>query len=223
MNNKRAKLNPNIPFPVIRRFAQYRTYVSDVKAQGREWVLSNDFANNLGLTSSTVRKDMGYLSFRGLTNRGYSTLNLGKALSSALGLRKTCNVVLVGAGKLGRALAMHGDFARMGFQICGIFDTDRLKLDTKVARITVNTMPALPRIVKKHSVSIGIIAVPASAAQIVANQLVKAGVAGLLNLACVKLTVPEGVFVVDARITASLAELCCCMRGATFRGSIAKA
>jgi redox-sensing transcriptional repressor len=212
-----------MPYPVVRRLARYRAYLSDAKPRRQGWISSKEFAADLGLTSATVRKDISYLKFRGLTSRGYNVRDLGKVLSATLGLDRKCNVVIVGAGNLGRALAVHGDLARLGFKTCGVFDTDPRLQHRKVAAFVIQSMAALPTVINNYGVSIGIIAVPASAAQAVADQLVDAGVRGLLNLACVNLTVPERVAVVEARIAGGLAELCCCVRSAAIRESAAVA
>lgn len=197
---------------MVRRLAKYRTYVNEARCRSRKWISSLEIASDLGLTSATVRKDIFYLNFSGHTKRGYNTELLEKVLTKAVGLHKECSVVIVGAGNLGRALVQHGDLARMGFIIRGIFDSNKKLKSKRVAGLAIREMNALSAVVKRHAVTIGIIAVPATAAQDVANQLVKAGVRGILNLACANIMLSKSVYVVEARIAASLSELCCCIR-----------
>ncbi|MBN1577755.1 MAG: redox-sensing transcriptional repressor Rex [Chitinispirillaceae bacterium] len=223
MTKRKEKAARKIPSPVVRRLAKYRTYVNDVAFRGLKWITSKDLAADLGLTNATVRRDIFYLNFSGHTNRGYSIENLERVLTRVLGLHKECDIVIVGAGNLGRALAMHGDLARMGFRIRGIFDSDKKLKRKKVSGLVIQSMNALSAVVKKYAVSIGIIAVPSTAAQLVANQLVKAGVRGVLNLACANLKLPKSVHVVEARIAAGLSELCCCVQIAAGRESAALA
>ena len=221
MTKINEKSSRKIPLPVVRRLAKYREYVNGVACRGCSWITSMDIAADLGLTSATVRRDIFHLNFNGCTKRGYDTAQLENVLTKALGLHKECNVVIVGAGNLGRALALHGDLVRMGFKIRGIFDNDKKLKSKKVAGLVIQGMNALSTVVKKYAVGIGIIAVPSPSAQSVANQLVKAGVHGILNLACANVLLPKSVHVVEARIAASLSELCCCVRMAA--GSTAAA
>jgi redox-sensing transcriptional repressor len=211
MPSKPTKQDKTLPAPVIRRLAKYRAYINEAKMVGRQWVSSIDLATDLRLTTATVRRDIFHLDFSGHTKRGYNTKKLERVISHTLGLNKQCNVIIVGAGNFGRALAMHGDFTRMGFKICGIFDANPAKKGKKIKGMVIRGMSSLSSVIKKYRVGIGIIAVPASAAQHVANQLIQAGIKGLLNLACVDLAVPDYINVVETRIAAGLSELCCCL------------
>jgi redox-sensing transcriptional repressor len=215
MAHKHGKGCRGMPYPVVRRLARYKANLCDTKARDGGWISSDQLAADLGLTSATVRRDISYLGFKGITNRGYDVVPLERTLSTVLGLRKGCDVVIVGAGNMGRALILHGDVARMGFRIRGIFDADRQLLHKKIGNLSVQNMGALAHVVKRYKVAIGIIAVPSTAAQDVANKLVRSGIRGLLNLACTSLNVPDPVFVVEARIAAGLVELCCCVRRGT--------
>lgn len=197
----------HIPTPVVRRLSKYLTRVQRLRKDGVEWVSSQELADGLGLTSSTVRQDLSHLEVSGISKRGYETVSLEGVLHRELGGDEGWKVVIVGAGNLGCALAMHGQFAKQGFDICGIFDSNARVIGKKVGRLVVQGMDALPSVVKKQDVDIGILAVPLEAAQDVADQLAAAGVQGLLNLAGAHIHVPRGVAVVDARILEDLQEL----------------
>ena len=202
MKNRRV-----IPPLVIRRLTKYLAHVQVLCEERVEWVSSQELASTLGLTSSTVRQDLSYVEFSGISKRGYRTDGLQSELTQVLGVDKPWKMVVVGAGNLGRALAMHGEFPRRGFNICGIFDNDRRIVGRKVGRLTVQPDTELGPFVAREGIDIGVMAVPAAAAQDVADLLVRSGVRGLLNLALTHLRVPPHVCVIDSRIVASLVEL----------------
>lgn len=197
----------HIPNPVIRRLPKYLVHVQELRDEGVEWASSQEIADALGLTSSTVRQDLSHMDLKGISKKGYEIVQLEAVLRQILGADKLHRMVIVGAGNLGRALAAHGDFGRRGFEICGLFDQDEGLIGTSVGSIHVKPMSELNVEAAKKRIDIGVIAVPTQAAQIVAEQLVAAGVPAILNLAYKHIQVPDGVTVVDARLMESLQEL----------------
>ncbi|MGA0333154.1 MAG: redox-sensing transcriptional repressor Rex [Kiritimatiellia bacterium] len=197
----------HIPQPVIRRLPKYLVHVQELREEGVEWASSQDIADALGLTSSTVRQDLSHMDLRGISKKGYETSQLEAVLRQILGADIMHHVVIIGAGHLGRALAEHGAFARRGFDICGLFDRDEKLIGRFFGNTEVMSIDALADQAKKHKIDIGIIAVPSAAAQAVAEMLVDCGVKAILNLAYKHIKVPAGVTVVDARIMESLQEL----------------
>ena len=202
---KRTK--PPIPLSVVRRFPQYFAHAQRQRESGVAWVSSRDLAEALGLTSSTVRQDLSHLDFSGISKRGYSTEGLADTLAEVLGATRDSRMAIVGAGNLGRALALHGEFGSQGFRTCGIFDADPRVIGKRVGGLEVQAMEKLADVVRAERIDIGIIAVPAASAQEVADRLVVCGVRGLLNLAHVHVRAPRRVVVVETRIAASLQEL----------------
>lgn len=197
----------SIPIPVIRRLSHYLQYVRMQMEQGREWVSSLELAEALEVTSSTVRQDLSWLDISGTAKRGYRTEDLECAIITLVGRDKGSNIVIVGAGNLGRALALHEELPRQGFAVCGLFDSDPGIVGKRVGRLDVQPMSSLSRFVRDSGVEIGVIAVPARSAQAAADQLVEAGVYGLLNMSCTHVRTPEGVSVVEARMFSSLSLL----------------
>ena len=175
MSDKTKRMPP----AVIRRLTRYLTQVQDMRGDGLEWVSSQELAANLGLTSSTVRQDLSHLDFSGISKKGYQTEGLESVLAVTLGADMSWRVVVVGAGNLGRAIALHEEFSRRDFNICGVFDADSAKVGSKIGDIDVLGMDRLCETVSACDVDMGIIAVPAAAAQGVADRLVMAGVHGL--------------------------------------------
>jgi redox-sensing transcriptional repressor len=202
-----ADSSNTVPPSVVRRLTKYLAHVQQRCGEGVEWVSSNELAQTLGLTSSTVRQDLSHVDFYGVSKRGYATDGLRRVLADLLGADKTWRMVMVGAGHLGQALAQHEEFQRRGLSICGIFDNDRKKVGTKVGKLTVQAMGGMPAYVGANAIDIGVIAVPALAAQYVADLLIASGIRGILNLSLAHIIAPKHVPVIDTRIVANLLEL----------------
>ena len=196
-----------IPQSVLRRLTKYLAHAQMMQARGADWVSSQEIAEALGVTSSTVRQDLTHLDFSGTSKKGYATDGLKEALGAVLGADEVWNMIVVGAGNLGSALALHEEFMRRGFNLQGIFDADPQKIGRKFGAFSVQPMEELPAAVGELKIDIGIIAVPAAAAQRVADLMIASGIRGLLNLSLAYIVAPRRVAVVDARVVASLQEL----------------
>jgi redox-sensing transcriptional repressor len=196
-----------IPQSVIKRLTKYLTFVQGLRAEGVDWVSSQDMADALGLTSSTVRQDLSHIDFHGISKRGYETCGFHKVLAKVLGADTVWNMIVIGAGNLGKALALHEEFPRRGYNVCGIFDNDPRKTGRKVGRFTVQHIRDMPRLIKEGNIDVGVIAVPASAAQSVADMLIISRVRGILNMTLTHIVAPKHIVVIDSRIVASLFEL----------------
>lgn len=196
-----------IPQSVLRRLTKYLAHAQVMQARGVDWVSSQEIADALGVTSSTVRQDLTHLDFSGTSKKGYATVGLKDALGTVLGADVAWSMIVVGAGNLGSALALHEEFGRRGFNLCGIFDVDPRKIGRKFGDFRVHPMEDLPAFIGEKKIDIGIIAVPASAAQRVADLMIASGIRGLLNLTFSHIVAPRRVAVVDTRIVASLQEL----------------
>ncbi len=201
-----------MPVLVVRRLIKYLSCLKALSADGEAWVSSHELAEALDLTSSTVRQDFSHVEFSGSSKRGYDIDRLIEALSNLLNTTHTKSIVIVGAGNLGKALARHRGFLGQGFRMCAIFDSAPKVIGQKVGQLTVMGMSDLADAVKSEGVEIGIISVPSEAAQSVADQLVAAGVCGILNVPCTHIQVPEGVAVVEAHVVESLQELACLIK-----------
>jgi redox-sensing transcriptional repressor len=196
-----------IPIPVIRRLSHYLQHVRMQIEQGREWISSLELAEALEVTSSTVRQDLSWLDISGTAKRGYKTPDLESSILCLIGRDRASNIAIVGAGNLGRALARHDEFGRQGFHAVGLFDKSKRVIGRKVGKLIVQSVDELPMMVREKNIEIGVVSVPAKAAQSVADQLVSAGVQGVLNMSCAHVRTPEGVSVVAARMFSSLSLL----------------
>ena len=149
----------------------------------------------LGIPPTQVRKDLSYYGEFGRRGVGYHVEDLKKSLAKILGINKTWPAVLVGAGNLGRALVNYEGFQKIGLQITDVIDSNLDKIGNKVGDITVRSSKDLEEIVRTRQIKIGIIAVPASAAQDVTDLLIAAGIKSIWNFAPTRLVVPEGIIV----------------------------
>jgi len=192
---------------VIERVPQYLWCVRSHRDRGRDYVNSTEIARVLGLTASTVRQDFSHLGLTGTSKLGYDTHSLNEALTKLLDIHREKRVVIVGAGNLGRALALHGNFTRYGFFVTAIVDTNPDIIGKKVGDLTVHPMKDILNIVQQEKLDIGIIAVPAESAQKVADHLILTGIKGLLNMAFTRIVAPANVTVVNARIVSDLLRL----------------
>ncbi len=196
-----------VPPAVVKRLAKYLTIVLEFHADGVDWVSSSGLAKGLGLTSSTVRQDLTYIDFYGVSKKGYEISGLCRVLQSILGADAKWKVVVAGAGNIGSALALHQEFARKGFVIMGLYDSSKRKIGKKMGRLVIQDIADMPDFISKEGVDVGIIAVPSAAAQHVADMMVFAGIKGILNLAVTHLALPQDISVVDFRVMSSLLEL----------------
>lgn len=195
------------PGVVVSRLTRYLTYIHTFSSNKEGWISSQDMADALGITSATVRRDLAGLDVGGVTNRGYEVRRLHRGLVEFLGADAGWRAVVVGAGNMGKALALHGNLSRLGFKVCGIFDSDGRKIGMKVGRLMVRSMKELPRFIIKGGIEIGIIAVPASAAQAVADIMIVSGIRGIFNLSFTHVITPKRVKQMEGRLVAGMLEL----------------
>ena len=196
-----------ISMTVIRRIPAYLNLVRKLRDEGVEWVSSEELARACGMTPSSVRQDLSNFGRFGLTRHGYNVAVLDQALERILGIDDTFNLVIVGAGHMGRAIANYQNFRRRGFFVRGIFDHHPQVIGQQVAGLTVRALQDLPALVQSERVQLGAICVPAPAAQSVAELLVAAGVMGIWNFAPIQLVLPSGVVVEDVHLSSSLLTL----------------
>ncbi len=196
-----------IPESVVERFPKYLALVQGLLRDNKQWVSSAEIAQALDLTSSTVRQDLSYLDYRGVANRGYEVEKLDEAFTKVLGLNEGRNIIIIGAGNLGRALTLHGQFQQKGFNIHAVIDSEPSLIGKKVGSLVIEGMDILQRVVLSRKIDIGIIAAPPDVAQEITGKLVLAGVRGILNLSGQHVHAPEGVPVINIRLLASLQQL----------------
>jgi redox-sensing transcriptional repressor len=195
-----------IPDATVARLPVYLRCLSDLGPVD-EHCSSEDLAAVAGVNSAQVRKDFSYLGNYGTRGVGYDVDDLIAQLRKVLGLTREHPVMIVGAGNLGSALANYGGIDMWGFGVASIVDHDAARIGQAIDGLTVESVDDITTIVAERDIEIGIITVPASAAQVVAERLANAGVTSLLNFAPTVLHAPEGVTVRRVDIAVSLGIL----------------
>jgi redox-sensing transcriptional repressor len=182
-----------IPDATVARLPVYLRALYALAERGVSTVSSDELAAAAGVNSAKLRKDLSHLGSYGIRGVGYDVEYLVYQVSRALGLNQSWPVVIVGAGNLGRALANYGGFVSRGFRIAAMLDTDPLLVGRQLGSVVVRPVNDLEEVVASSSIAIGVIAVPAPAAQAVCDRLVAAGVTSILNFAPLVLNVADGV------------------------------
>ena len=184
-----------IPEMTIRRLSIYTRCLLQLEEDDVKTISSQELAERFNLNSAQVRKDLAYFGEFGVRGIGYYVSGLKAELQRILGLDREWAVALVGFGNLGSALFHYKGFSRQGFRIAIVFDDDPAKAGREIGGVPIVSTRDVAREVKARAIQIAVIAVPADAAQGVANQLVAAGIKAVLNFAPARLRVPK-----DARL-----------------------
>ena len=177
----------------IRRLSVYTRCLLQLEEDGIKTVSSQELAERFNLNSAQVRKDLAYFGEFGVRGIGYYVSGLKAELQRILGLDREWAVALVGFGNLGSALFNYKGFTRQGFRIAAIFDEDPSKIVRDAESTPIFSSREIGREIKARGIQIAIMAVPAEAAQPVADLLVSAGIRAILNFAPARLKVPKDV------------------------------
>ena len=182
-----------IPDIVIGRLPVYLRTLRLLNSQNAEVTSSQELGELLGISSAQIRKDLSHFGEFGKQGTGYNVAYLCKQLEKILKVDCVWPVVLVGAGYLGHALASYNGFEHRGFRIVGVFDNSPEKIGMAVGDCRIEPTTAIPATVHKFRCQIAVIAVPAGAAQAVAEQLIDAGIKSILCYAPITLNVPKSI------------------------------
>ena len=182
-----------IPEATVARLPLYLRSLYELAAADVTTVSSERLADLCGVNAAKVRKDLSHLGSYGTRGVGYDVGVLLSQISRELGLNQDWAIAIVGLGNLGHALANYKGFGARGFRIVGLFDADPARIGEAIGNIRVAHVDDLPAVAARTPIAIGIIAVPATVAQQVADRLVEAGVVSILNFAPTVLTVPDRV------------------------------
>jgi redox-sensing transcriptional repressor len=211
-----------VPNPAVRRLSLYLRQLESFKRKDRRTVSSKQLGESLNLTDAQVRKDLAYFGQFGHPGIGYRVEDLITQVRKILGTDKTWNVVLVGAGNLGRALMAYNGFDAKGFRLVAVFDSDASKVGKRQGPFAaqpgtdaesdkrffvVRPLTELKSVVEKMGIRLAILAVPGDSAQEVADQCVEAGIRGLLNFAPVSLSLPPDIAINAVDLAVQLEQL----------------
>jgi redox-sensing transcriptional repressor len=182
-----------IPDIVIGRLPIYLRALERMLIEGRRVTSSQELGEKLGISAAQIRKDLSQFGEFGKQGTGYSIEYLADQIRQILKVDRVWDVVVIGAGDIGSAIARYQGFTNRGFNVTMLFDNDPQKIGTKVGPFTVQSTADLEEMISQGEVKIAMIATPGSAAQGVTDRLVEAGIKAILNYAPISLNVPEDV------------------------------
>ncbi len=192
---------------VIKRLPRYYRYLGELMENNIERISSKELSERMKVTASQIRQDFNNFGGFGQQGYGYNVEYLYTEIGKILGLTKTHNVIIVGAGNVGRALANYADFRKRGFLFTALFDIDVSLKGTKVGNCTVMHVDDMERYVKDNDVEIAALTLPKNNAPEIAAKLVSWGVTAIWNFAPVDLNLPDDVLVENVHLAESLMRL----------------
>jgi redox-sensing transcriptional repressor len=193
MNSQASPPLKRIADSTVRRLSLYLRFLEEFETAGLTTVSSDELAARGGTTSAQVRKDLSFFGSFGKRGLGYQVAELTQRMRRILGLERDWRVIIVGVGKIGAALAQYEGFQQRGFRVVGLYDSDPAKVGREIDGIVVRAIDSLAADNRESPVDIAVIAVPASVAQRVVDQVVAAGIAGIMSFAPIQLHVPAEV------------------------------
>ena len=194
---------------VIKRLPRYYRYLGELIEDGVERISSSELSGRMKVTASQIRQDLNNFGGFGQQGYGYNVKYLHDEIGKILGLDQSHNMIIVGAGNLGQALANYTQFEKQGFHLVGIFDVNPILKGVSVRDIEIRMIDELPEFVKKHQVEIAALTLPKTKAVEMANVLVENNVKAIWNFAHtdLNLSVPSDVIVENVHLSESLMRL----------------
>ena len=191
----------------IHRLSLYYRALSLLEKENYETVSSKELAKREKLTPAQVRKDLSFFGSFGTRGLGYPVKELRAQISSILGLDRSWRVALVGVGNIGSALVSYKEFTKQGFQIVKLFDNDQRKIGSNHKGIVVSDIRNLETELRNDRIEMVVLAVPATVAQYLVDDVVKAGIKAILNFAPANLKVPDDVYLRNENMSMELEYL----------------
>lgn len=191
----------------VRRLSLYLSFLEGKERQGVATISSDELARLGGTTSAQVRKDLSLFGSFGKRGLGYAVPELSAKLREILGLGKEWRVCIIGAGKIGAALARYRGFSERGFVVAAVYDVDPGKVGKRWENLSVRDIRELERDAAKEELDIAVLATPAENSAAVVKQVVRAGIKAILNFAPVQLSVPADVTVRNVNMAMELEGL----------------
>lgn len=205
MNNK----NRGVSSSVIKRLPRYYRFLGDLRDKGMYRISSKELSERMGLTASQIRQDLNCFGEFGQQGYGYNIELLQNEIGKILGLQTVKRAILIGAGHMGRALAMHFDMTTKGFQLIGIFDKKPSLSGQTIQNLPIHGMDRLDEFCRGNKPDMAILCIPRSEAHDVAETLVNLGVKGFWNFTHYDLSVDfPGICVENVHLSDSLMTLC---------------
>ena len=200
-------MEKNISQATLERMPLYYRTLCAAEEKGVVVISSQELGKILNITPEKIRKDLTLFGQFGKKGIGYYVGDLKNKIENILGLQYHWRLGIVGAGHLGSALANYKNFPSMGFQIVALFDTDERIIGAEINGVKVYDIKKINSVATRKLIDIGVITVPDTQAQDVANKLVEAGVLGIWNFAPIKLNVPPQITLVNEDLSIGLTSL----------------
>ncbi len=199
--------NKEISQAVIGRLPRYFRFLGELKDEGVERISSQELSDIMNVTASQIRQDFNNFGGFGQQGYGYNVEYLYEEIGRILGLDKTHNLIIIGAGNLGQALANYTNFERRGFLFKGIFDCNPSLHGKRIRNMKIMPMEQLEDFVKANEIDMAVLTIPKASAVKVAGRLSGTGIRGIWNFAHVDLNVPDGIQVENVHLSDSLMKL----------------
>ena len=192
---------------VIGRLPRYLRYLGELKDEGIERISSSELSELMNVTASQIRQDFNNFGGFGQQGYGYNVEYLYEEIAKILGLYNNHNIIIVGAGNLGQALANYTNFQKRGFIIKGIFDISEKIIGERIGNFNIQSIDNIPDFVINNEIDIAVLTLPKDGAVRIADTLVKNGIKAILNFAHVDLELPSDVVVENVHLSESLMKL----------------
>lgn len=192
---------------VVNRLPRYYRYLGDLLEKDVVRISSKELSEKMKVTASQIRQDLNNFGGFGQQGYGYNVEYLHSEIGKILGLDKKYNIVIIGAGNLGQALANYVDFERRGFFISGIFDVNPRLIGMSIRGVEVQLVDGLEEFIRNNAVDFAALTVPKTKAPQLAMDLVRWGIKGIWNFAPTDLNLPKGIIVENVHLAESLMKL----------------
>lgn len=199
--------NKEISQAVIGRLPRYFRYLGELKDEGIERISSQELSTIMKVTASQIRQDFNNFGGFGQQGYGYKVEYLYEEIGKILGMDKKHNLIIIGAGNLGQALANYMNFERRGFLFKGIFDNNPSLFGKKIRDMEVRSMEEMEDFVRDHNIDIAVLTIPKNSALEVTEKLTHLGIKGIWNFAHLDLNLPESIQVENVHLSDSLMKL----------------
>ncbi len=197
----------NISLAVIRRLPKYHRYLKELLDNDVKRISSKEFSKIIGFTASQIRQDLNNFGGFGQQGYGYNVEDLHQEISRILGLTRSYNVVIVGAGNLGQALANYSSFGRLGFTLKAMFDINPKMIGLTINDVKVHDMDQFEQFIEANDIEVVYICTNRDGAQDVADRISGTGVRAIWNFAPIDLNVPEEIVVENVHLVDNLLTL----------------
>ncbi len=197
----------NAPLAVIRRLPRYYRHLGELLKNDIYRISSRELSERMNVTASQIRQDLNFFGGFGQQGYGYNVEYLYNEIGTILGLNCKNNTIIIGAGKLGQALAKYPTFKKRGFILVGIFDVDPEVIGTEIAGVEVAHIDTLEDFMAANKVRIAILTLPKDATHDVALRLADCGIKGILNFSYVDLDIPQDIAVENVHLSDSMMTL----------------